>query len=194
MKNAIARNFVPMLAGGFLVALGLAIGLWSTGSDRGPWEVRFPGLKEKVLHASSATAGDSFAMATGVIDKDAEGVFVLDFYTGTLQCSVLNRRSGKFTALFKANVARDLGIASGGTHTKNAAYQMVTGFVDFEQAGGSPYWPGRSAVYVLDAGSGRMVAYGIPWQRGTSNSGRVQMGLLRPIDVLQVRDASVPDE
>ena len=69
-------------------------------------------VPEFPLQAATATVGGSFAIATGMIDSDVEGLFVLDFVTGDLQCAVLNFRTGKFNAVFRANVLQDLG--SGG--------------------------------------------------------------------------------
>ena len=189
MWDSLKRPCGWMLLGGLLVGAGVVLGLWASG--RGGvthnWAARFPRLREQVLHASTASGGDNFAVATGAIDQDAEGIFVLDFLTGNLQCSVLNRNTMKFSALFRTNVAKDLG------QTKNSKYQMVTGLVNFRRGGGT-YRPGMSVVYVLDSSSGRLMAYGVPWLREAAATGRPQIGSLLPIDALQVRMVQVRDQ
>jgi len=40
------------------------------------------------LHAVGAASGESFAVATGAIDQDAEGLFILDYTTGELHDAV----------------------------------------------------------------------------------------------------------
>lgn len=162
-----------MVVGVTLVAIGFFAGQVSRSGDP------FAEFSETVLHASTASAGNQFAMATGLIEEDSEGIFVLDYESGLLKCAVLNHRTGKFAALFEADVTRELGPA------KNAKYQMVTGTVNFNRMAAAG--PGMSVVYVLNSGNGEMAAYGIPWQRELSASGRPQVGVLKAIDGMQVR-------
>ena len=161
-----------LLSGAILVAVGVLLG-------RGWQADSMASFAETVVHASTATSGNHFAMATGLIDEDAEGVFVLDYETGILKCAVLNHRTGKFAAMFETNVTKQLGPA------KNAKYQMVTGRVNFNRM--SAAGPGMSVVYVLNAANGEMAAYGIPWQREVSATGRPQVGTLKAIDGMRVR-------
>ena len=184
MNLVMKSPFAWMLLGGVLVGTGFVAGRSSSVDPHGLL-TGFPSVPGHVLHASSASSGEHFSMATGAIDEDAEGVFVLDHLTGVLKCAVLNHRTGKFSALFQRNVSPDLGGLS-----KNAKYQMVTGLMNF-QRGASIVRPGLSVVYVLDATSGRMMAYGIPWQREAATTGRPQLASLLPIDVLQARTVQV---
>lgn len=173
------------LLGAALMLVGVAIGGFLAGSkaiDSGNSELAaFAGFQETLLHASSASSGEQFAMASGAIDSEAEGIFVLDYVTGVLKCAVLNQRTGKFAALFTANVTSELGAA------KNPKYEMVTGLVNFTR-GTTPRRPGMSVVYVLDATTGKLIAYGIPWRREAAATGRPQIGQLQPIDGMQIRD------
>ena len=78
------------LAMGLLVGVGMFAGaLVVTGLHRplarGPME--FP------LYASASHGGDGFAMATGNIDEDVDGLYTLDFLTGDLMCWVFNPRT-----------------------------------------------------------------------------------------------------
>ena len=48
------------------------------------------------LHAAAAVQNEAYAMATGPIDEDVEGLFILNVLTGDLQCSVMSIRTGRF--------------------------------------------------------------------------------------------------
>lgn len=175
------RNQIAwMLCGACLLGVGVLLGSHFKGELNGSAQAAIDDFNETLLHASTASTGDHFSLATGLIDQDAEGVFVLDYVTGILKCAVLNHRTGKFAALFTTNVTKDLGAS------KNAKYQMVTGLVNFNR-GSSFIRPGMSVVYVLDSNSGKMAAYGIPWQRDAAQTGRPQLGMLKTIDGMQVR-------
>ena len=179
-------KFAWMLCGAGLVGLGVLLGSTSkqTGSDA---KSALADFNQTLLHASTASTGDHFSLATGEIDQDAEGVFVLDYLTGVLKCAVLNHRTGKFAALFTTNVTKDK------KKKKNPKYQMVTGLVNFNR-GASQVRPGMSVVYVLDANSGKLAAYGIPWQRDAAATGRPQLGMLVTIDGMQVRNIQVREQ
>ena len=121
------------------------------------------------------------AVATGPVDEDVEGFFVLDFLTGDLQCQVINSRVGKFGALFRANVRADLGVGQ----SKKPKFLMVTGLASFNRGAGA-IRPGLSAIYVIDANTGKFAAYGVPWSRQLANTVRPQAGALRLLDVGQI--------
>ena len=113
-----------MLALGFLVGISLGIGMLvgalivvgkgasSGGSLFGP---------ETLLNATATESSDSMAIATGFIDEDVEGLFVLDFITGNLQVFVINPRSGQLGGMYAHNVAAVLGAQ------KAPKYLLVTG-------------------------------------------------------------------
>lgn len=183
--NGYRQKIAWMLCGACLLVVGVGVGVHLRPLDS--TQARFQDFNETLLHASAAANGEKFSMATGAIDQDAEGIFVLDHVTGILKCAVLNRRTGKFAALFTTNVTKDLGAA------KNPQYQMVTGLVNFNR-GISPVRPGLSVVYVLDTNSGGMVAYGIPWQREAAATGRPQLGMLQTIDGMLVRTIQLREE
>ena len=137
-------------------------------------------LPNQIIRADSAASNDAFAMATGLVDQDVEGLFTLDFFSGELQCVVLNRRTGKFNGLFKANVTADLGIG------QNTSYLMTTGRM---------YTPGQqggnSIVYVMDTTSGNFAAYGVPWRIELASRGRAQSGALTLVDVGKARNTPI---
>lgn len=188
MKFPVNNRIVWMVSGGCLVGMGMLLGAGLM-NHRGATEATtaLASFNETLLHASSASPGENFALATGAVDEDAEGVFVLDYLTGILKCAVLNHRTGKFAALFTTNVTKDLGAS------KNPKYQMVTGLVNFNR-GATPMRPGMSVVYVLDSSSGRMAAYGIPWRRDAAATGRPQLGMLQTIDGLLTRTIQIREQ
>ena len=63
---------------------------------------------ERPVYASATHGSSKFAMATGQVGDDTEGIFMLDYLTGDLQCLVIYPRTGTFRARFVANVVRDL--------------------------------------------------------------------------------------
>src|SRR6185369_585938 len=87
------------LATGFAVHVGL--------ESRQFGDSGFP-LEELKLRATASHGSDTFAMATGASDGDSEAVMTMDYLTGDLTCFVLNPRSGKFNAMIKTNVWKEL--------------------------------------------------------------------------------------
>lgn len=136
-------------------------------------------LNGKIVRANSAVSNESFAMATGAMDQDVDGLVTLDFLSGELQCAVVNRQTAKFSGLFKANVAADLGVA------QNTKYLMTTGRINVPGQGGD------SAIYVMDTSSGNFVAYGVPWRRDLASARRTQAGALLLIDIGKARNAPI---
>lgn len=174
-RRWIVRGLVWSVVGVTLVVAGYAA--------RGVGPLAIPVWPETRLHAATAAQNDTYAMATGFIDEEVEGVYLLNFLTGDLQCSVLSSRlpsMGKFIGLFKTNVIKDLGLDP----SKQPAYLMVTGQATFPRGGGAAQ-PAMSAVYVLDTSSGRFAAYSLPWRRDMASTGRPQIGMLTLLDVAQ---------
>src|SRR5947208_3656435 len=116
-----------------MLAAGLAIGLAIGGGvaigvlvgQHSPGATNLPGLADMHLKAMASHGSDTFAIATGPIDNDVEGLFTLDFLTGDLTCFVINPRNGLFGGMFKANVANVLKVERG----KKPSYLMVTGTI-----------------------------------------------------------------
>lgn len=169
---------------GFLAGLLVAAGLfWINAGESRP-AVQLP------VQASTAASNESFAIATGQIDQEVEGLFTLDSLTGDLQCRVINPRNAKFLGAFKRNVVGDLGIDQG----KKPAYLMVTGTVDFigARAGGG-LQPAQCVVYVVDTNSGKMAAYGLPWNRNTAQQMQPQVGELKLLEGAALRNVRIRD-
>lgn len=161
-----------------LLLLGVVIGRLG-GDQKTPWpDDAIPKLQAYATHGA-----DTFAMATGPIDEESEGLYVLDYLTGDLHCWVMNPRTGKFGGAFKHNVWVDLGTPK----TKNTKYVMVTGAANFVR-GGSTARPATSVLYVGDAVTGVVAAYNIPWDRSAFASGRSQSGGFVKLDMGQARN------
>lgn len=161
-----------------IVAVSFAAGMYSMKSgNQAAWN-----LNGQVVRADSATGNESFAMATGAVDQDVDGLMTLDFLSGELQCVVLNRRTGKFNGLFKANVSADLGIG------QNTKYLMVTG------RSNSPGQGGNSVIYVMDTTTGNFGVYGVPWRTDLASNQSPQSGALILTDVGKARNVPIRGE
>jgi hypothetical protein len=168
------RNRSWLLAGAGLV-VGLAIGgalaagtyLGLTAGDNRA----LPALEELRLKAVASHGGEAFAIATGPIDEEVEGMFCLDYLTGDLQCFVINPRTGQIGGWFKTNVARDLPVEKG----KKPAYLLTTGGMDWTSAGiGGNSRPAASLCWVADANTGIVAAYSFPWTKAVAAAGAAQ--------------------
>ncbi|ADB16388.1 hypothetical protein Psta_1713 [Pirellula staleyi DSM 6068] len=139
---------------------------------------------EMKLHASATHGAETFAVATGAVDEEAEGVFFLDYLTGDLQCFVMNPRVGKFTGWFKTNIVNDLPVEKG----KKPTYVMATGLWNVR---GGNQRPAQCVVYVADANSGIFVAYSFPWVRGTTSTLTAQAAPMLRLDGGKARNLEI---
>jgi hypothetical protein len=171
------------LAMGLLIGVGMLIGALAAASY---WASPQRAVAETLLHASTAQGSDSFAMATGPMDENVEGVFLLDFITGDLQCWVISPRTGQINAFFRHNVTKDVGAQRG----KMPKYLMATGGAVF-LAGGGARRMGNAVVYVADATSGVVCAYAVPYDHTKSNAGIKQMGPLMLLDRGKARQLEI---
>ncbi len=171
---------------GLLVGIGMMIGTWTALHSSQRAEVMIP---PALLHATATHSGESMAIATGPIDEDVEGLFILDYLTGDLQCFVLNPRTYAWGGIFRYNVTQDLGVETG----KRPNFAMVTGATNFLRGSAARGVPALSVVYVMDANTGNFAAYGIQWDRTAARAGTPQKGTLTRVAVgrgraLEIRD------
>lgn len=162
------------LSMGLLVGVGMLIGALAAGSRGVPsqavaaeatWQ-----LPETLLHATSTHGTENFAIATGPVTDDLEGLFTLDYLTGDLRCFLLNSRAiGTWAGFYEYNVATDLGVQPG----KTPKFLLATGIGSF-RGGGVANNLGGSVVYVLDANTGNFAVYGVPVDRALANRGAPQ--------------------
>ena len=181
------RTWGTLAAG---VAIGLAIGgALAAGVTFGRWNSQtagIPGASDLRLKAMAAYGNDNFAVATGVIDNDVEGLYTLDFLTGDLQCYVVNPRNGALGGWFKTNVAKDLPPEG----TKKPSYLLVTGTFRVQGAAGNQK-PAASLCYVVDGNTGNCVAYSFPWGQSYSASGQVQSTPMQAVGKWKTRTVGV---
>ena len=130
------------------------------------------------VHAATSAGNDGFSVATGQIDENVEGLFLLDGLTGDLTCNVISVFNGKFFARMHRNVLNDLDL----DNDKNTRLLMVTGLWSFRSQSGQMQ-PSDALVYVVDSTSGNYAAYAVPWNKIISNKGR-QGGHLGQIELL----------
>jgi hypothetical protein len=139
-------------------------------------------------HAVATSGSDNFAIATGFVDDQIEGLYFLDFLTGDLRCAIVNRRNATFSAYFQYNVLADFP----GVNDK-PRFLLVTGLADLPRGRGATQI-GRSLVYVAEATSGRIAAYAVPYNSTLLNAASPQTGTFIPIARGSVRDAFVRDQ
>jgi len=139
------------------------------------------------LHAVATDRLDSFAMATGPVDEDAEAVFFLDFLSGDLRAVVLGKQVGKFTAFFAHNVLNDLGV----NPANNPRFMMVTGLNNLRR-GAAHVAYSRSLVYVAEVTTGKVAAYALPWTPVMHGPAAGGPKPFIPLDVTRFRAAPGP--
>jgi hypothetical protein len=149
------------------------------------------------LHAVATDRAENITIATGFVDDQVEAIFFLDSLTGTLIGGVpaRQRRGAAFQSMWQANVNADLlgmmkGISAaksgrrgaGGTVEvpKTPRYMMVTGALDIRGLAAAQEAPGRCLVYVVEANTGVVLSYMVPWSANRHNTGalyRAQLSL-----------------
>ena len=149
--------------------------------------LNFAGLWPQIpVHAVATHGQENFAICTGPMDSDTEGVYLLDFLTGDLKCAVLSHQTGKFNSLFETNVAKDLEVVSG----KNPKFLMVTGVTDLSR-GAQQLQPSKAIVYVAEVTSGNVAAYGIMWSPQQWKAGTPQQLQIAMLDKWKFRKAAI---
>jgi len=135
-------------------------------------------------HATATNSNEALIICTGDIDTGIEGVFTLDPLTGELQGAVLDPRKAKFVARWKyPSVAKDFEAA------KNPKFLMVTGLGEIRQ--GPSARAAHCVLYVAEVTSGRVVAYGIPWDSSKAATPGGYLGTVKPLDFFNARDVAV---
>lgn len=179
------------LSAGLLIGIGLLmggiVGSRYAAQDGNSASLSLPITK---LHATATHGGETFAMATGAITQEVEGVFFLDYLTGELQCQVVSVRYLQLAGVFKHNVIADLGVEKG---TKKPSFLMATGAAQFRSTGGAIQFAG-CIVYVADANTGNWAAYALPWNRQAESVGVTQAFPMKLIGGGKARDLALRDQ
>jgi hypothetical protein len=171
MANSRITWTLAGLAAGLVVGLNLG-GLWP----------------QVPVHATATHGQDNFAICTGVLDENVEGIFVLDSVTGELKAAAMNVQTRRFNTWFEYNVARDLP-----TNSKNPQYRIVSGITNIRQVVAAGQLA-RTVIYVAEATSGQVMAYGVPWVTGRHSSPIPLRETLVPLDRWQFRTTAIRDK
>jgi len=140
-------------------------------------------LPHSPANASASSQLDNLVIATGAVDGDGEAVFILDALSGDLMGWVINPNTGTFTAGFKYNVLRDLGVDP----SKGPKYVMVTGSQNFRRGAGGVQMA-NSVIYVAELTTGKMLALGFPWNRALRSGAQTYTGAFMKLDVVPYRE------
>ena len=175
------------ILGAFLAgALCVAIGVW-IGSSMNRQDLLLDPIR---LHATATQGHDNFVIATGMIDEGIEALYFLDFLTGDLKATVINERRPGINAYYEYNIGADFNLSA----NKNPKYLMVTGIARGMATGGASGRLGESILYVVEATTGQMVAYGLPWNQSMHASAKQQRGTFVPVARASLRTAFVRDQ
>ena len=147
-------------------------------------------LRHLPVHATATQGHDNFVIATGMVGDGLEGIYFLDFLTGDLKATVINERAGGFSAFFDYNISEDFNLAQ----VRNPKYLMVTGLARDVATTGPGGQMADSVLYVVEATTGQLVAYGLPWRRSQHTAGKVQRGAFIPLARTDLRTQFVRDQ
>jgi hypothetical protein len=163
----------------------LVVGITLGGALTAGWH----GVSTTPKAAAVATHGsDNFAIATGLVDNDIEALYFLDFLTGDLRATIVNRRNAAFSSFFEYNILQDFqGIGD------PPRFLMVTGAADIPQ-GRAGMQIGRSLIYIAEATTGQVAAYVLPYNSTLHASGAPQTGRFVKVASGSFRSAFVRDE
>jgi hypothetical protein len=132
-------------------------------------------LQGQPAQATATDHSDDFAIATGHLTTEIEAVYLLDFKTGYLQGTVMNRQTGKFQSFYKRELAQDFDLKG----RQKPKFIMVTGSM---QSAVSQV-PVNHVLYVAELNSGKLAAYAMPYR------GEVRAGTTS--EVLMVLDSTL---
>jgi hypothetical protein len=164
-----------------LLVLGIVIGAALTAGWHGAASV-------PRAHAVATHGSDNFAIATGLIDNQIEALYFLDFLTGDLRATIVNRRNASFSSFFEHNILGDFqGIGD------PPRFLMVTGAADLPQ-GRAGTQIGKSLIYIAEATTGQVAAYVLPFNSTLHASGAPQTGRFVKVASGSFRSAFVRDE
>jgi hypothetical protein len=115
--------------------------------------------------ASTVDRNAQFALITVPVGQQGaglsdplEGVFVLDFLTGTLKGAVLSRQTGQFVVNYYRSVADDFKLKRG----VEPRYAISTGVAQLSGRGGLTFASG--VIYVGELTSGKIISYSFGWR------------------------------
>jgi len=147
-------------------------------------------LPHTPLHAVATDSNDAFIIATGPLDQEVEGLYLLDCLTGNLTVTVPTRVGNGFAGWFRYNILNDFQV----NPAQKPRFLMVTGGVNLAvgTGAGTQLFPAVSLVYIAEITTGRAVVYGTFWDRNAWRAGRPVNMVLRPLAKMPLRQAAGP--
>jgi hypothetical protein len=136
-------------------------------------------------HAAATDRYENFAICTGPVSDDLEGVFVLDSVAGQLQAFILDPQTGQFSLRYARMIGQDMGVAN----AANGRYVMVTGFANISPRATGGQRSSQCVLYVAELSSGNLGAYTLPFA-GRSGAGVAAVDFL-PLHRIQFRQVGV---
>lgn len=145
-------------------------------------------LPHAPIYATATDRQENFAIATGEVDGDFEGVFFLDSVTGDLTGALVNttKLPPVLGVVYQHNVMKDFGLDG----TKDMKFLMVTGKLPIRPSGGTNQFA-ASVIYVAETTSGKVGVYGMPFNRGAFNSSAGLKGQFTPLYVGPFREGGI---
>jgi len=137
-----------ILLGLAVLAVGIAAALWSN----------------QPVQAVGATQNDKLLQASGPLDDSGGATFILDALTGDLKGFRVSAVNGKFNFSFYRNIAADFGLERVKGTPK---FTMVIERETFVRRGQNKIAP--MVIYIAEATTGKIAAYGVPWNAGLRN-------------------------
>jgi len=161
----VATRSLALLTAGVVLGAALAWGLMG----QGPW-----------VWAANDRFQDS-VLATGPVNvgplsPDVDGVWLLDYRTGKLLGTVVNRATGRISGFAEADLVKEFGIPP----RSPCHFLMTTGQIG----------PGQSVLYLVELVSGRFAVYSLALNPEGPVPGSVQ---IRRHDMVSFRPPSKPE-
>ena len=127
------------------------------------------------LNAKTDARTKSLSLATGLIDGNVEGLYVLDHTTGLLQCWILNSKTGEVGGIYSTNILNAIGADRGGG---DGDYVMTTGSFFWNGGNTGNLAPSQSVCYVGDGATGNVVGFSLSYDKQGIRRGVFQQGEL----------------
>jgi len=147
-------------------------------------------LPHSPLHAVATDSNDAFIIATGPLDENVEGLYLLDCLTGNLMVTVPTRVGNGFAGGFRYNILADFNV----NPAQKPRFLMVTGGINLAvpTGAGNQAFPGMTMLYIAEITTGRAVVYGTFWEKNNWRAGRAVQMALRPLANMPIRQVVAP--
>ncbi|HQR42892.1 MAG TPA: hypothetical protein PLX97_09415 [Gemmatales bacterium] len=146
----------------------------------------FMNARQPAYAGGSTDRHDDFVMATGPVNQTLvnsaqfqsaalDGLWVLDYKSGKLQASAINRKTGKMSGISEVDLVKEFEIAP----RANVHFMMTTGSVI----------KGQSVLYLMETTTGKLGVYSMSSDNGNSMGSQERI-LIRKHDMVSTRSNS----